>query len=306
MFDFEKGKVRFIRGGKYPQSNSVLIDDNIRAIIDPACNEEKLLSIHRERPIEVVINSHGHEDHILYNCLFPDAQLWVHKLDAGVFKDMDVFIHQFFPPEEMDEKTIATWTQLLTEVVKYQPKEPDRLLEDEEILDFGQTRVQVLHTPGHTAGHLSFYFLDESVIFFADLDLVKFGPYYGDNASSIDNTIKSLQRLAKIDADVYLVSHGKEGILDGDPAYIQRYIDVIYQREEKLLTFIASGPKTLQEITAHGIIYGGHRLANGAWDLSISEKSMMQKHLERLERNGSVKKENGTYILSGNSSDDLL
>jgi len=306
MFDFEKGKVRFIRGGKYPQSNSVLIDDNIRAIIDPACNEEKLLSIHRERPIEVVINSHGHEDHILYNCLFPDAQLWVHKLDAGVFKDMDVFIHQFFPPEEMDEKTIATWTQLLTEVVKYQPKEPDRLLEDEEILDFGQTRVQVLHTPGHTAGHLSFHFLDESVIFFADLDLVKFGPYYGDNASSIDNTIKSLQRLAKIDADVYLVSHGKEGILDGDPAYIQRYIDVIYQREEKLLTFIASGPKTLQEITAHGIIYGGHRLANGAWDLSISEKSMMQKHLERLERNGSVKKENGTYILSGNSSDDLL
>ena len=299
MFDFEKGKVRFIRGGKYPQSNSVLIDDNIHTIIDPACNEEKLLSIHRKRPIEVVINSHGHEDHILYNSLFPDAQLWVHKLDAGVFRDMDVFIHQFFPPDEMDEKTTAAWTQFLTEVVKYQPKEPDRLLEDEEILDFGQTRVQVLHTPGHTPGHLSFHFLDESVIFLADLDLVKFGPYYGDHASSIDDTIKSLQRLAKIDADVYLVSHGKEGILDGDPAHIHRYIDVIYQREEKLLTFMASGPKTLQEITAHGIIYGGHRLTNGAWDLSISEKSMMQKHLERLERIGSVKKENGTYKLSG-------
>ncbi|CAB1064709.1 hypothetical protein D1BOALGB6SA_9505 [Olavius sp. associated proteobacterium Delta 1] len=299
MFDFEKGKVRFIRGGKYPQSNSVLIDDNIRTIIDPACNEEKLLSIRRERPIEVVINSHGHEDHILYNCLFPDAQLWVHNLDAGVFKDMDVFIHQFFPPNDMDEKTTAAWTQFFTEVVKYQPREPDRLLEDEEILDFGQTRVQVLHTPGHTPGHLSFHFLDERMIFFADLDLVKFGPYYGDNASSIDNTIKSLQRLAKIDADVYLVSHGKKGILDGDPAHIQRYIDVIYQREEKLLTFLASGPKTLQEITAHGIIYGGHRLANGTWDLSMSEKSMMQKHLERLERIGNVKEENGTYILAG-------
>ena len=135
------------------------------------------------------------------------------------------------------------------------------------------------------------------MIFLADLDLVKFGPYYGDNASSIDDTIKSLQRLAKIDADVYLVSHGKEGILDGDPAHIQRYIDVIYQREEKLLAFLASGPKTLQEITAHGIIYGGHRLADGAWDLSMSEKSMMQKHLERLERIGSVKNENGTYNL---------
>jgi len=299
MFDFEKGKVRFIRGGKYPQSNSVLIDDNLRAVIDPACNEEKLLAIHRQRPIEVVINSHGHEDHILYNSLFPDAQLWVHKLDADVFKDMDQFINQFYPPDEVSEKTIAAWAQLLTEVVKYRPKKPDRLLADEEILDFGQTRVQVLHTPGHSAGHLSFHFLDERVIFLADLDLVKFGPYYGDKASSIDDTITSLQRLAKIDADVYLVSHGKEGILDGDPAHIQRYIEVIYQREEKLLTFLASGPKTLQEITAHGIIYGGHRLASGAWDLSMSEKSMMQKHLDRLERIGSVIKENGTYNLSG-------
>lgn len=299
MFDFEKGRLRFIRGGKYPQSNSVLIDDDIRTIIDPACNEEKLLSIHRERPVEVVINSHGHEDHILYNWLFPDAQLWVHELDAGVFRDLDAFIHQFFPREEMDEKTKATWHQLLTEVLRYQPKEPDRLLEDEEILDFGHTRVQVLHTPGHTAGHLSFHFLDERVIFLADLDLVKFGPYYGDNASSIDSTITSLQRLAKIDADVYLVSHGKKGILDGDPAHIQRYLDVIYQREEKLLTFMASGPKTLQEITARGIIYGGHKLADGAWDLSISERSMMRKHLERLQRTGRVTTENGTYILSG-------
>jgi len=297
MFDFERGKIKFMRGGKYPQSNSVLIDDDIRTIIDPACNEEKLLSIQRERSIDVIINSHGHEDHILYNWCFPDAQLWVHELDAAVFKDKEAFINQFFQPDEMDEKTKADWSQLLTELVKFKPREPDRLLEDEEILDIGQTRVQVLHTPGHTAGHLSFYFIDEKVIFLADLDLVKFGPYYGDNKSSIDDTIKSLQRLAKIDADVYLVSHGKAGILDGDPAHIQRYIQVIYDREDKLLAFLASGPKTIQEITDHGVIYGGHRLANGAWDLSKSEKSMMQKHLERLERLGRVKKENGAYNL---------
>ncbi len=297
MFDFEKGRIQFIRGGKYPQSNSVLIDDDLRAIIDPACNEDRLRLIQGRRPVEVIINSHGHEDHILYNYLFSDAQLWVHELDAGVFNDMDSFMHQFFPPDEMDEKTTAAWAHFLTEVVKYRPKEPDRLLEDQEIIDFGHTRVQVLHTPGHTAGHLSFHFLDEKVIFLADLDLVKFGPYYGDNASSIDDTITSLQRLAKIDADVYLVSHGKKAIWDGDPAHIQRYIDVIYQREEKLLAFLDSGPKTLQEIIAHGIIYGGHRLATGAWDLSLSEKSMMRKHLDRLERIGSVQKENGTYRL---------
>lgn len=297
MFDFERGKVRFMRGGKYPQSNSVLIDDDIRAIIDPACDEEKLLKIHRERPVEVVINSHGHEDHFLYNSRFPDAKLWVHELDAQAYKGLDAFVNQLMDPEEVDEKSRAAWSQFFNEVVQYQPREPDRLLEDEEIIDFGHTRVQVLHTPGHSPGHLSFHFLEEKVIFLADLDLVKYGPYYGDKASSIDDTIESLQRLAKIDADVYLVSHGKDAILDGDPAHINRYMDVIFKREQKLLDFLTAGPKTMEEVTAHGIIYGGHTLSDGAWELGTSERSMMKKHLERLERLGKARLESGRYHL---------
>ena len=297
MFDFERGNIRFIRGGKYPQSNSVMIDDDVRAIIDPACDEEKLRAIHAERSVDVIINSHGHEDHFLYNYLLTGAKLWVHALDAGIFKNIEAFIDQFFAPAGADEKMAADWFQFMNEVVKFEPREPDRLLEDGELLDFGETKVQVLHTPGHSPGHLSFHFLNEKVIFMADLDLVKFGPYYGDKASSIDDTIASLKRLAEIEADVYLVSHGKEGILDGDPAHIERYLDVIYRREGKLLDFLANGPKTIEEITGHGIIYGGHKLASGAWDLSISEMAMMIKHVERLERLNRVRKEEGKYHL---------
>lgn len=297
MFDFESGRIRFIRGGKYPQSNSVMIDDDLRVVIDPACDEAKLGAVQSQRPVDVVINSHGHEDHLLYNHLFTGAKLWVHALDAGVYRDVHAFLDQFFAPGGMDEKTITGWVEFMTDVVKFQPREPDRLLEDEEILDFGETRVRVLHTPGHTPGHLSFHFLNENVLFLADLDLVKFGPYYGDKASSIDDTIASLERLAKIDADVYLVSHGREGILDGDPAHIERYLGVIYRREEQLLDLLATGPGTIEEITEHGIIYGGHKLASGAWDLSISEMAMMIKHVERLERLGRVAKEEGRYYL---------
>ena len=230
MFDFERNKIRFIRGGKYPQSNTVIIDDKLHTVIDPACNRQKLLSIHAKRPIELIINSHGHEDHFLYNSQFPEARLWLHQLDAGYLKDMRLLVDQFYFLDEMTEKAEAVWTAYFTDVVKYQPKTAERLLEDNEILDFGHTQVQVLHTPGHTPGHLSFHFLNEEVIFLADLDLVNFGPYYGDRDSSIEDTINSLERLAKIDADVYLVSHGKAGVLDGDPEHIQRYINVIYQR----------------------------------------------------------------------------
>ena len=73
------------------------------------------------------------------------------------------------------------------------------------MLDFGRTRAKVLHTPGHCPGHLCFHFPDQRLLFLADLDLVKAGPYYGDKASSIEDTISSLQRLAAIHVDVYLV-----------------------------------------------------------------------------------------------------
>ncbi len=42
MFDFETGKIRFIRGGKYPTCNSVFIDDEILTVIDPASDEGTL------------------------------------------------------------------------------------------------------------------------------------------------------------------------------------------------------------------------------------------------------------------------
>ncbi len=128
--------------------------------------------------------------------------------------------------------------------------------------------------------------------------MVKFGPYYGDVASSIDATIESLERLATIEADTYLSAHGREGVLDGDPEHVRRYLNVIYKREEALLDFLATGPQTVEAVTERGIIYGGHSFAEGAWDLAKSEKAMMIKHLERLESRGSIIKENGLYHLT--------
>ncbi|MBN1848962.1 MAG: MBL fold metallo-hydrolase [Deltaproteobacteria bacterium] len=88
MFDFEKGRVRYIKGGKYPQCHTVFIDDEIRVLIDPACDAEKLKPIQSEKSIDIVINSHCHEDHFLNNYLFPEAQLWVPALEADFYLDI--------------------------------------------------------------------------------------------------------------------------------------------------------------------------------------------------------------------------
>jgi len=50
-------------------------------------------------------------------------------------------------------------------------------------------------------------------------------------------------------------------------------------------------------VTAAGIIYGGRNVTVGAWELALSEKTMMEKHLRRLENLGRVRRENGRYHL---------
>ena len=110
MFDFEKGRVKLIRGGRYPHCNTVFVDDEYRAFIDAASKEETLRAINAERPIEILIVSHGHEDHIMYNYLFPDARFWVPEGDAPVFQDVDRLI-DCYAPESEDQR--REWRRLL-------------------------------------------------------------------------------------------------------------------------------------------------------------------------------------------------
>ena len=293
MFDFEKGRVKLIRGGRYPHCNTVFVDDEHRAFIDAASKEETLRAINAERPIDILMASHGHEDHIMYNYLFPDARFWVPQEDALVFKEIDRLIDGYAPESEVQRRD---WRRLLIEVCHYEVREPDRLLADGDILEFGATRCQVIHTPGHTPGHCAFHFLEERVLYLADLDLVEAGPYYGDTTSSLVATIQSLERLASVDVDFYLTGHG-EGIYDGNPDHIYRYLQVIREREGKLLEFLSGGPRTLEEVTNQGIVYGPPRMIAGFWDVSTSERAMMLQHLEFLAKQGRVEVEGNLYCL---------
>jgi glyoxylase-like metal-dependent hydrolase (beta-lactamase superfamily II) len=291
MYDFCKGTIGFILGDRYPHCHSVVIDDSTRAIIDAASDREKLLAFHEERPVDILITSHAHEDHIMYNFLFDKAAFWVHEADAHGFIDIKTLIEPFEPTEEES----AAWEDFITGECNYIPREPNRLLRDGDVLKFGETQAIVIHTPGHTPGHCCFHFPQERLLFLADMDLTKVGPYYGDPGSDLDLTVQSLVRLAAFDVDVYLTSHGK-GIYEGNPELIEHYLDIIRQREHKLLDLLCQGPKTLAEIVQHCIVYG-KPVALGIYDLSISEKHMMLKHLDRLMQQGRVVLDNHRYSL---------
>ncbi len=293
MFDFFRGRIGLIRGGKYPHCHTVVVDDDRRAFIDASSDRDKLLALDGELEVDIILTSHAHEDHMLYNSLFPHAALFVHAQDEEPFRDIRALNAQYgLSPEEA-----LFWEDFLVKECTYVPRKPDRLLAGGDTIDFGRTRARVIHTPGHTPGHCCLHFPDEGLLYLADYDLARSGPYYADVCSSIEDTLRSLDLLAAIDAETFLTAHG-EGVFDASPDLIRTYRDTIYRREERLLDLLKKGPRTLDEITAACIVYGKPRTI-GAWDLSLSERMMMKKHLERLVGLGRVSAGDGRFSLAG-------
>jgi hydroxyacylglutathione hydrolase len=293
VYDFSRGPVKFIRGGSYPHCNSVLVDGRVRAVIDAASDPRKLMAFKNQGRVDFLITSHAHEDHLVYNYLFPESAFYSHSLDAPHFEDVKSLADCY---GDMSPETFQKWCDFFVKECNYVPRKVDQFLEDGMVMDFGETRMEVIHTPGHTEGHCVFYFSPERILFTADLDLTRVGPYYADRTSDIEKTIRSLERMKEIKADTFLTAHGK-GIYEGDPAYIDRYLGIIFDREDRLIDFLSRGPKTLEEIITEGIIYGKNPAFLGAWDLTLSERMMIVKHLNRLMEKGKLKKEEKFYIL---------
>ena len=95
MFDFAKGTIKFIRGGKYPFCHSVLVDDRDRVIIDASSDRDKLQQFKDQRIVDYLITSHAHEDHLVFNCLFPESKFCVHPFDAPHFENVESLIDSY-------------------------------------------------------------------------------------------------------------------------------------------------------------------------------------------------------------------
>ncbi len=280
------GRIRFIpgeNGSRYPYCNSLYVDDEKKVLIDPGSDGAVLRDLASARKVDVVVSSHYHEDHGLYRYLFEDAELWVHEREAPCYRSYEMLLEYSGLKGSPHQKE---WHDLLTGRCNFRECNPGRQFKDGDLFDFGRTRMQVVHTPGHSPGHCSFYFPGEGILFLADLDLSAFGPWYGDRFSDIDQTRSSMERLLGLRADIYITSHDV-GIIEGDiTALAARYLGVIDEREKRLVEFLER-PRTLEEIVHRWLIYGRERKPRFFFE--FAEEAMIRKHLERLMRAGRVK-----------------
>jgi len=292
--EFDFGPVRFIAGdnrGRYPFCHSLYIGGKRRVIIDPSSNEGRLIGLRDGPGVDEVWLSHYHEDHFLYLGLFDERILAMSEADAPALESMEGFLDYYDIAEGGDRKA---WEEIMNTYFHFKPRRADRLFSADEIIDLGGVTVEVIPTPGHTPGHVSFFVREPGVLFIGDYDLSPF-PYYGDRDSDIDQTIGSIRRLRAIPARVWISPHDR-GIYREEPAdRWDRFLAVIEGREARLLDLLAE-PRTMTDIVEARIVYGRAREPKLFYD--FGEMSTMRKHLLRLMEQGIVEQEGDYYRLA--------
>jgi hydroxyacylglutathione hydrolase len=286
------GPIWFIpgkQGGKYPFCHSVYVE-GAGLLIDPASDRERLMQLRDGPGVTGVWLSHWHEDHLMHLDLFDDLPLWISEPDAPALTTVDAFMDAY-GMDQTGER--AYWREILVKDFHFKPRQPSGFLREGTAILRSGLSIDILSTPGHTPGHTAFFFKEQGVLFLGDYDLTQFGPWYGDAESSIEETIASVRHLREIPAKTWITGH-ETGLFEVEPGELwERYLDVISVREEKLLDLLKQ-PRTLDAIVEAWIIYGRPREPKAFF--VFGERAHMKKHLEKLVREGIVRREGERYV----------
>lgn len=273
-------------GGRVPYANSLLINDERRVIVDTGADTDDLKLVATDYAPELVINTHFHFDHTRGNKFFPEVKKIAHPWEAQILNSSNLFLTAagLFDLGE-DYVTGSFYMQ------KLPIYEVDGVLKDGDVLDFGKMQFKVIHTPGHTPGHLALYCEKEGVLFAGDIDLTTFGPWYGNPASNIEDFKTSIRKLQNIKPKIVLTGHG-EPIDKNISEAFERYLAIFDQRDQLLLDFLKE-PKTMEEIVDAKLIYRRHPEPVPVYRLY--EGLLAGKHLQRLLEKGMLLQEGNFY-----------
>ena len=279
------------KNGQYPSGNSVVVRGSAEsAIIDPSLTVVE----HGGAPVSVdlVLNSHGHEDHLPGNGLFAAARVHIHDDDLPAARSLQGLIDVFGYVDEVAESQAIRFT----EEMHYTPRPDAQGFTDGAVFDLGDVTLTAMHLPGHTRGHSGFM-IDGGVFFLSDIDLTGFGPYYGDVWSDLDQFEQSLIDVRDVEADFYVTFHHK-GVIEGRDTFLEmvtKFHAVIDRRHSEMLDFLAE-PRTIDDMIARRFVYRPH-----VEDPFVDtvEKRTAELHIARmLDRREAVEVEPGSYRVS--------
>ena len=189
------------------------------AVVDPALPEQELIDKLNGKNVKYVLLTHGHFDHTCGAKMVKEntgAKVVIHREDEEMLHDVEKTEFEMnccgYPFPEVDA---------------------DILLEDETELMLGNTKITVMHTPGHSKGGVCYLFKEDAVMFSGDtLFRLTAGrtDLYGGNGRQ---ELRSLAKIGELEGNYKVYpGHMEDTTLDFEREN-NRYIRTRMRRKEQ-------------------------------------------------------------------------
>lgn len=188
----------------------------------------------RRGPVETVINTHSHGDHVFGNCVFaPPATIIAHELTGPEMAATGMALQQLWPDVEWGELTLqlpaVTFGRSMT-------------------LLLGDRVVELHHVgPAHSTNDTVAWIPDAGVLFAGDVALPGCTPFC--LMGSVRGSLAALDRLRAFGARTVVGGHGQLSgpeVFDETERYLRRVLDLAGEG-------VAEGATPLQIAGLHGV-----------------------------------------------------
>jgi glyoxylase-like metal-dependent hydrolase (beta-lactamase superfamily II) len=258
----------------------------MRVLIDAGMGAANLAPA-KKLGIDILILTHCHIDHRLTRKEITDVPVWCHETEASILSDSNLYCNAIgLQRSGLNLETHPGFTPDLFDI------KVDQYVFNGQRVDLGGLTLEVIHTPGHSPGHLAVYIPEADLLFAADVDLTPFGPFYGHDFADIEEFLNSIEKLKQLNAKIVTTGHAgpfKGQVIEKFDAYAES----IYRRDQRVLEQLKQ-PMQLADFRDRNLIFRSYPDFPDL--LRWFEIVHIEKHLERLKAMGKVECNDGIWM----------
>jgi glyoxylase-like metal-dependent hydrolase (beta-lactamase superfamily II) len=285
----------------WPSSANIyaIPDENGFSLIDVGCGGDvgiedlKQGLRHWKLKIEqlhTVVLSHAHPDHMgAMGWILKKAEptVFIHQLDIGPALDPGQLVVTFDIPLAKDRWAAFNPGNALSDfsILNYldasgclmSAADQVEMLPTEDVLQLSEFEFRIIHTPGHSPGHISLFETNRRILIAGDL-VGKSPAWYVPAAGGVIGYLESLAKLEGLDAAILLPAHGN--IIGKSDQAIQKIKKKLLQRESILKEALQDGAKSFMELNK--------TLLGDSHINFFPGCGIIESHLIKMEREGVI------------------